>query len=44
MDGRAFYDHLAPFYHLIYQDWEASIAQQAASLDRLLRQHWRDPA
>jgi SAM-dependent methyltransferase len=42
MDSRAFYDHLAPFYHLIYQDWDASIARQAASLDGLLKEHWGD--
>jgi hypothetical protein len=24
-----FYDELAPFYHLIFPDWEASIQRQA---------------
>jgi SAM-dependent methyltransferase len=35
-----FYDRLAPFYHLIYPDWEASIRRQAADLDAILREHW----
>jgi SAM-dependent methyltransferase len=33
-----FYDDLAPFYHLIYEDWEQAIAQQGAALARLLQQ------
>jgi SAM-dependent methyltransferase len=38
MPGSAdFYDALAPFYHLIYPDWEASIARQAAALDEVIR-------
>ena len=32
-----FYDELAPYYHLLYGDWEASIARQADALDGLLR-------
>ncbi|MCL6669930.1 class I SAM-dependent methyltransferase [Streptomyces panaciradicis] len=32
-----FYDSLAPDYHRIFPDWEASIARQAAVLDGLLR-------
>ncbi len=36
----SFYDDLAPFYHLIYPDWEASVQRQAAALDALLRQRW----
>jgi SAM-dependent methyltransferase len=32
-----FYDRLAPFYHLIFPDWEASIARQAAQLDAVVR-------
>ena len=31
-----FYDDLAPFYHLIYEDWEQAIALQGAALARLL--------
>ncbi len=33
----AFYDTLSPFYHLIYADWEASIARQARALDEIIR-------
>ena len=29
MSAEAFYDRLAPFYHLIFPDWDASIARQA---------------
>jgi SAM-dependent methyltransferase len=35
-----FYDGLAPFYHLIFPDWEASIRGQAAALDGIFREHW----
>jgi hypothetical protein len=31
-----FYDQLAPFYHLIYEDWEASIASQANYLNDII--------
>ena len=33
-----FYDRLAPFYHLLYADWEASIDRQGAALAALLRE------
>jgi SAM-dependent methyltransferase len=32
-----FYDRLAPDYHLIFPDWDASMARQAAVLDGLVR-------
>jgi SAM-dependent methyltransferase len=35
-----FYGNLAPFYHLIYPDWEASIRRQAGHLDQLIRENW----
>jgi SAM-dependent methyltransferase len=35
-----FYDALAPLYHLIFADWEASVERQGAALDALLRQRW----
>jgi SAM-dependent methyltransferase len=35
-----FYDRLAPFYHLIYQDWEASITKQASDLDSIIKEYW----
>jgi glycine/sarcosine N-methyltransferase len=36
MEPEAFYDDLAPDYHLIFADWEASIARQAQALALLL--------
>jgi SAM-dependent methyltransferase len=35
-----FYDRLAPFYHLIFADWEASIQRQAEALHGLIREAW----
>ncbi len=35
-----FYDALAPFYHLLFQDWEASIERQGAQLADLIRSRW----
>jgi SAM-dependent methyltransferase len=35
-----FYQQLAPFYHLIYPDWEASIQQQARALDKIIKEYW----
>lgn len=40
MSVRAFYDELAPLYHLVYEDWEASVARQGAELASLIREHW----
>src|SRR5437763_924881 len=40
MTTEAFYDQLAPFYHLIYPDWEARIQRQAAALQSIIREHW----
>jgi SAM-dependent methyltransferase len=31
-----FYDRIAPFYHLIYGDWEASLGRQAEALNALI--------
>ena len=33
-----FYDDLSPLYHLVYQDWPASVRLQGQQLHRLLRQ------
>ena len=33
---RAFYDDLAPDYRLLFPDWRASSARQAAALDRVI--------
>ena len=35
----AFYDALAPYYDLIFEDWDKSIARQAAVLDAIIRTH-----
>ena len=40
MSVAEFYDPLAPFYHLIYPDWEATIRLQAAQLDSVIREFW----
>jgi SAM-dependent methyltransferase len=40
MTVETFYARLAPFYHLIFPDWEASIQRQAAALDGIFREHW----
>lgn len=37
-----FYDQLAPFYHLIYPNWEQSIGRQARHLDAVIREFWGD--
>jgi SAM-dependent methyltransferase len=39
-----FYDRLAPFYHLIYADWDDSITRQAAQLDAVIRERLGDGA
>ena len=38
-----FYDALAPDYHLIFPDWEASMGRQGAALDAILRDRGRRP-
>ncbi len=42
MSVNEFYDRLAPFYHLIYPDWEQSIGRQAGNLDAVIRESWGD--
>jgi len=37
------YDEIATVYHLIYPDWNAVIAQQAAALDAIIRRHVGPP-
>ena len=36
MSVRAFYDELAPLYHLVYEDWEATVARQGQRWHRSL--------
>jgi len=40
MSVQAFYDELAPVYHLVYEDWEASVARQGTALASLISEHW----
>lgn len=35
-----FYDDLAPLYHLIFHDWDASIERQGAQLAAIIRSAW----
>jgi SAM-dependent methyltransferase len=35
-----FYDGLAPIYHLIYPDWETSVARQGADLAGIIDERW----
>jgi 2-polyprenyl-3-methyl-5-hydroxy-6-metoxy-1,4-benzoquinol methylase len=35
-----FYDQLAPYYHLVYRDWETGITAYADTLANLIRAHW----
>jgi SAM-dependent methyltransferase len=35
-----FYDALSPLYHLLFPDWDASVAQQGEQLDRLIQAEW----
>lgn len=36
----AFYDQLAPLYHLVYQAWHASVRQQGEQLAALITREW----
>ncbi len=40
MSVRGFYDELAPLYHLVYEDWETSVARQGAALASLIAEYW----
>jgi SAM-dependent methyltransferase len=35
-----FYDQLAPYYHLIFADWEQAITRQGQALAAILRDRW----
>ena len=35
-----FYDRLAPYYHLVFQDWEAGIEWQGKILEGVIRSEW----
>jgi SAM-dependent methyltransferase len=38
--AKDFYDKLAPFYHMIFADWEQSSERQATQLDQVIRENW----
>lgn len=40
MSVERFYDELAPFYHLIFLDWDAGIRREAEALDGIIRERW----
>jgi SAM-dependent methyltransferase len=40
MSIQAFYDELASMYHLVYENWEASVARQGEALASLIGEHW----
>ena len=40
MSVRAFYDELAPLYHLIYEDWEGTVVRQGGALASLIAEYW----
>jgi SAM-dependent methyltransferase len=40
MSVRAFYDELAPLYHLVYEDWETSVIRQGRELAALIAEYW----
>jgi SAM-dependent methyltransferase len=45
VDGvRAFYDELAPIYHLIFRNWDTSIAYQGEALASLITERWGSDA
>ncbi|CAF1095174.1 unnamed protein product [Rotaria magnacalcarata] len=35
-----FYDKLCPFYHLIFEDWDASIEKQGSQLSAIIESNW----
>jgi ubiquinone/menaquinone biosynthesis C-methylase UbiE len=40
MSVQAFYDELAPLYHLVYENWDATVARQGTQLASLIGEHW----
>jgi methylase of polypeptide subunit release factors len=34
------FDGLAPLYHLVFEDWEATVARQGKALAALIAEHW----
>lgn len=40
-DPRNFYDQLSPDYHLMFEDWKASVHRQGSVLDQFITQNFR---
>lgn len=40
MSVRGFYDDLAPLYHLVYENWEASVGRQGSRLASVIAEQW----
>jgi SAM-dependent methyltransferase len=40
MSVERFYDGLAPLYHLVYEDWDATVARQGEALAALIAERW----
>src|SRR5262245_64174260 len=40
MSVQAFYDDLAPLYHLVYENWDASVGRQGSRLASLIGELW----
>jgi SAM-dependent methyltransferase len=40
MSVQAFYDDLAPLYHLVYENWEATVARHGTALASLIGEEW----
>jgi 2-polyprenyl-3-methyl-5-hydroxy-6-metoxy-1,4-benzoquinol methylase len=36
LDTKQFYDDLSPYYHLIFEDWDASMARQGDALAQMI--------
>jgi SAM-dependent methyltransferase len=44
MDTQRFYDDLAPYYDLIFEDWDASMSRQGKAITALIEQELGTPA
>ena len=40
MSVQAFYDGLAPLYHLVYENWDAAVGRQGNRLASVIGEHW----
>jgi glycine/sarcosine N-methyltransferase len=43
VETRQFYDDLAPYYDLIFEDWDASMSRQGAALTHLIESELGTP-